>query len=226
VETLASLFVSLIAAVNAFAPGANLPQVLGVQTENQLRLEPVAQEAIQTAQQTRQKAYEQFQEKQLEMQQLREQKREEFQQRLDGLKNQQKVKVLERSQNRLTSIQQKWLESWSKTLDRLSAILAKMDARVEELASQGVDTGGIESAIADAQEAIDEAEEELDNLAGEVFVIDVSDEESLGQDVRALIGQFKDQMREVLSSVKAAKEAVVGVYRMYLSINTGEENEE
>jgi hypothetical protein len=104
--------------------------------------------------------------------------------------------------------------------------LAKLDAGVEELASQGVDTGGIESAIADAQEAIDEAEEELDNLAGEVFVIDVSDEESLGQDVRALIGQFKDQMREVLSSVKAAKEAVVGVYRMYLSINTGEENEE
>ncbi|OGM31008.1 hypothetical protein A2630_01590 [Candidatus Woesebacteria bacterium RIFCSPHIGHO2_01_FULL_44_10] len=233
-ESLASLFVTLIVAVNAFAPAANLPNKLGVDTSVRAAVladedELLPQEAlnrIQEAERLRQEAGQNLQERRETALENSLQNREEFQARLQGLRDEKKRKVLENLDRRMTSVFSKWVSHWSDILSRLIKILAKLEVRAERAAESGLDTTAVDEAIANAEATIADAQAALDGLADNDYVFEIGDENNLGQDVKAFLAQFKEDMSQVRDLVKQARDEVHTAFQELRNLISQNENEE
>lgn len=237
-ETLASLFVSLVVAANAFVPQVDLadrlgvvqgqPDVLSETAESDLSIEARdrVRDAIRTAEERRTEAASRIQDKRRETQDRLTDKREEFQERLSNLRDERKAQVLENVDRRLSSILTRWISHWNNVLSRLDQILAKVTTRAERLAQNGVDVSVVNSAIDSAEAAIARAQEQIDELAGKDYVFEVGEEASLGEDVRTFLASFKEDMRTVSEAVKSAREAVHQAIRSLNSVIPDTQNDE
>ena len=122
--------------------------------------------------------------------------REEFQERVKTIKSERKQKVLVNLDQRFTSVNEKWIEHWGNILDRLESILDKVGDKAD---------------TTDARSKIAEAREVIINHKDENYIITITDENNLGQDVQSLISQFKEDLSEIRSSVKSARDSVHSV---------------
>lgn len=133
--------------------------------------------------------------------------REEAQAKRAELRDEKKQEILENLAARKDAILDKWIEHWGRIVDRLNAILEKINSRAARLEEQGADISGVQAAVTAAQDAILDAEALLDELAGKDYVLDFTDESSVGTDIRGIISQFKEDLASVRVAVKAAREA-------------------
>ncbi|MEK7188333.1 MAG: hypothetical protein AAB685_00590 [Patescibacteria group bacterium] len=128
-ESLAKLFVGLVAIGNVFFPKANLPQVLGIRDEIKQGQKENREEVSQ--------------------------KREEFRNKLKTLKDEKKKLIVEKIDQKYDLVNKKWVEKWNKGLVRLTDILAKIKQRDREGKLRQV-ISNAEAKIAAAQAKVDE----------------------------------------------------------------------
>lgn len=196
-----------------FPKGVQITQVTPfTQTLNVSPFDPTSvarvREALEASTARRKAVLEEYQARRREATQEAKTQREEFRTRLSEIRDLRKRKILENLNEKLTQVHERWLEHWSRILDRLSRILAKIETRKDKLADNGCEVSGVTSAISAAEAAIAGAQEVLNEQAGKTYVIEISEEQGLGEDVRALIAQFKEDMKATLAAVKGAREAV------------------
>lgn len=132
----------------------------------------------------------------------REVMRDEFRQKLTQIRDERKQKIVENLATRIANVNTKWVEHWNNVLARLENILAK----IEERSGGEVDTASAEAAIATAQEAVN-------TQAGKTYEIEITDEETLGENVSKTLGEFHKDLRVVHALVKTAREEVVKALR-------------
>ena len=226
-ETLAKLFVGLVTVANTVAPQANLPQVLGVQiaqetsvtetldlnTDNVETVRNTARDKVRArveeAKTNREQALEEFQARREAAKEERELKREEFKQKLSEIKDERKRKIVELLDLRTDKLVERWVEHWNIVLSRLTEILAKIESRADKAEEAGHDVSGVRTAIAEAEAAIAEAQNAVNELAGKTFVIEITDEDSLGQNVSDSVHQVREELQAVREKVRAARQAVL-----------------
>lgn len=138
--------------------------------------------------------------------------RKEFKQRLEEIKDERKANIVENLDERLAERNEKWVNHFNRVLTRLNQIIAKIKARAEELAGQGTDVGEVNTQIAEAEAAIAAAQEAVNVQATQVYTIDITDEEGLGDDVSQTIGEFKDDIKAVWKKVREARKQVVEAF--------------
>lgn len=127
-------------------------------------------------------------------------RREEFKQKLEGIRDERKQKILENLDTRITNVNAKWTERWNNVLKRLSEILAKIDARSDDSA--------VDIAVNEAEVVIARAQNAVSEQAGKTYDIEISQEETLGENAREALSEFYTDLRGVHAVVSEAREAV------------------
>src|SRR3989344_3133466 len=208
-ETLAKLFVGLVTVANTVAPQANLPQVLGVQIAQETSVTETLDLNTDNVETVRNTARDKVRARVEEAKTNREQALEEFQARREAAKEERKRKIVELLDLRTDKLVERWVEHWNRVLSRLTEILAKIESRADKAEEACHDVSGVRTAIAEAEAAIAEAQNAVDELAGKTFVIEITDEDSLGQNVSDSVHQVREELQAVREKVRAARQAVL-----------------
>jgi len=243
-EALANLFVTLVTVANTVLPQANIPQVLGVKIaedevlDDRVSTEPVPltlrleqqnemkkrlREAQEEARKKREEIVNEFRERRQEALAELEKKREEFQLKLQEIKDERKQKIVENIDERLSSLNEKWVSHWNRVLSRLTEILAKITSRADALAAEGVDVSSVRSAVTVAEAAISAAQEAVNNQVSNTYVVDITSEENLGQDVKSVISDFHANIKSVWDKVKSARLAVGDALKVLKEVASNDE---
>ncbi len=170
--------------------------------DNRIEIKEKREELKMTIQKQREEAKEKFKIQ-----------REEFKTKMSGIKDQRKKEVVERVDNRLSSINKNRTAALTKHLENMSAILIRIQDRVAKKKSDGVDTSAVEKAIVEAESAIDTAKDAVDSQAAKEYVVTITDETKLKVDVKSAFDQFKSDMEATVLAVKQAKEALTAAAR-------------
>jgi chromosome segregation ATPase len=228
-----SVVASLLISFNVLAPShlasddiSTTDARLETETEDQEEERERLIEAKREALEKREAALEELRERKQAVLREMEQNRDEFREKLAEIKDDRKQKVAENLADRFSSINDKWVTHWNSVLDRLSEILAKVDARADTLASEGKDVSAVKTAISAAETAISGAEEAINEQAGKIYEFEIDTEENLGQNVKAAIAEFHEDLRSVQTLIKDAREAVGGAIRALKNVVGSEQDED
>ena len=235
-EILATLFVSLVTFANTLVPQANLPQVSGihavrdtaVSVTNDLKKEDGlvdrsavrqrVREAVEETRNRRQETVDEFRANREKAREEMQTKREEFRTKLAEIKDARKRKIVELIGLRFEKLNERWVNHWNKVLARLAEILTKIGTRADKAEAAGRDVSAVRAAITAARAAISAAQDALNTQAGKTYVIEITNEENLGQNVRETIQLARGDLRGVREKVREARQAVIEALRVLKGI--------
>lgn len=134
--------------------------------------------------------------------------RQEFKEKLDAIKDLEKKAIVERIDLKISNLNSRHTEKLAGALDRLQTFLDKISSEGAQLKTNGTDTSVLDSAVTSAQTAVNSAKNSVSNQSAEIYVIELSDEEKLGQAVSPVVKQFRSDIQLTHQAVVAAKNAV------------------
>lgn len=233
VEGLATFFVTLVLIAGSIAPNSNLAKRLGVTRKTGVLSEESAtysaspkeerRNALEETRRVRKEALQGIREERKKALEEAKTRREEFKNKVGEIRDQRKKEAVERIDENIGKHNEKWVEHWNKVLSRLSEILAKIKTRTDKAAGEGKDVTAVNSAISAADAAIAAAQSSIDAQAGKTYVIEITDEEHLGENVSEVVRGFKTDVKATFEKVQAAKRAVHDAYKVLKSILKPEE---
>jgi hypothetical protein len=156
----------------------------------------------------------------------RQEARDEFRERLAEIKDAQKRERLEHVGQMLDQINERWTAHFDNVLLRLSEILAKIGTRADKLEEDGQDVVSVRDAIADAEIAIDAAQVVVNTQAGNSYVIDITDEESLKGDVKSARDELHADLTATRDEVRTARQAVHDAFQALKDVRSVQDTEE
>lgn len=134
--------------------------------------------------------------------------------RLGAFKDKKKAEVVDRLNKNLNNINKKMTEQMLKHLDRITAILTKLESRVNSAKPDVKDVTAAKEAIADAKSVIDSATEAVKVQAEKDYTITVSSETKAKGDVQKVREQLHADLKAVRQMVVDAKQAVANAIRV------------
>ncbi len=138
-------------------------------------------------------------------------RRTAFTQKLKEIKDARKKTVVERVDTKLATINKNRTDSMTKVLERLEALLTKFSEKAKTLKGQGVDTASVESAISEAETAIENAKTAVLTQAANEYTPEITDETTLRQTVGAALKNLQNDLKTTYGVVTDAKRAVMKV---------------
>ena len=223
-ETLAAFFVTLVTVVNAFAPKANLPRVLGVNITQNAAIDTAVdqsddivmnRERIQTrnvvleeAKAKREAEREEIKAKREAAKEDFEVRREEQKQKREEIRDARKKGIIEKVEQIMSRNNEVRTNHLNEVLGRLGEIMAKIQSRIEKISAQGVDVSTANSALETAKTAVSNAQEAVSEQAGKSYIVEVTGEDKLRQDAQVTFTQFKSDIKSAYNLVKSARDSV------------------
>lgn len=151
------------------------------------------------------------------------QAREEFKQKVAELRDQNRQRLILNIDERIQTVNKNWTDHWSTALDRLDTILGKIETRLQNYDG---DTTDIDSAIVDAKDSIATARTAVEAQANKDYVIEITDDTTIGSQMRGLISQFHEDLTATRTVVNDAWQAVRDVFNTVMRVtNLGKTNE-
>lgn len=144
-----------------------------------------------------------------EMKEQYKERKEEFKNRLAELKDARKKAIVERIDTKMSTINTNHTDRMANVLEHMEEILGRLNDKVTNAASNGVDTTAAEAAIQDAQEAIDAAKNAVTTQAGKEYVITIGDEGALRNTVGTTTSQLRSDLQATHKLVIDAKQKVM-----------------
>lgn len=135
--------------------------------------------------------------------------------RLAKFKDQKKADRVEKFNENLNKINENRTNSMLKFIDRMSEILAKVEARVNSVTDK--DTSSAKAAIAEAKTKIDTAKAAVEAQAGKDYTITVSTETKVKDDAKVVKESLHSDLQSVKQLVTDAKQAVANAIRVAAS---------
>lgn len=135
-------------------------------------------------------------------------KREEFKMRLQTIRDENKKLIIDRIDINISSMNKKAGFRLSTVLEKLQSILNRIVAKAAALKTKGVDTTAVDSAVASAQKAINDAKIAVANQIEKIYVIQIASESALRSDVGSTISLLRGNLRDTYKAVLDAKLAV------------------
>lgn len=139
--------------------------------------------------------------------------REAFLKKKQELRDENKKRILEKVDALIKEVNTKQTDQLSNILRKFSKILDEMATKAAEPKSAGADTTAFNSAMDAARKAIQEAEAAVASQAAKQYVITISSENALRENVGNTRSQLESDIRSSRESVKKAKDAVKDVAR-------------
>lgn len=229
-EGLAQVFISTVLFLNALAPQAQVPQVLGVKISDESvgtkvmnnvanTKSSVREQRLQEARTKRQESQDLLREKIDSQRRMHQSKREEFRNNLNNLRDDNRRKALENLDNKIINTNTRWTDHWMDISDRLFSILARAQSRVDKLEEQGVDVSQVSVLVVSAQSDIEIAQEIISDQAVKQYIIVVSDESGVRVSAQTQSETLKHDLTETMNSVSKARSSVRSVISALKTIN-------
>lgn len=152
-------------------------------------------------------------------------KKEEFREKLKAIRDEKKRLVVERIDEKISTMNKNHTARFSKVLEKLEMILNRITQHAQNLKSKGIDTLKLDSAVASAKSAINAAKVAIEGQAAKTYTLDVASESRLKTTVGSIVSMFRKDLRDVHKTVVEAKQAVQNA-EMELAKVRGEAKEE
>lgn len=130
------------------------------------------------------------------------------QNRFQEIKSEKKRVVLKRIETKMAAINKKRTDRWVALLDKLSSFLNSIREKQAAAKSAGRDTASLDVAILAAKSAIDRAKEAVATQAAKQYILEVTDQPTLRQQVGAVMSKLQRDLRDTHKVVVEAKQAV------------------
>lgn len=134
--------------------------------------------------------------------------------KLEAFKDRKKAEIAERVNTNLNKINKKQTEQMLKHLDRMSVILDKLEARVNQGRPDIKNPGTTKTAIADARSSIASTSAAVSAQAQKDYTISVTSESRIKTDVKAQRDALHSDLLSVRKMVIASKQAVANAVRV------------
>lgn len=164
-----------------------------VRVENRVEVRTNVQEALQEAREARVEA------------------RENLRFQLAQIKDERKQQIIESAMERIQSMNDRWVAHWENVLERLAGILDKVDIRIDESNLSTADKLSVETLVSTARDAIAAASTSVNTQASEVYSIEITDESTLGSNMKTVMAQLRNDTRNVIEDINVARKAVAEV---------------
>ena len=135
-------------------------------------------------------------------------KRQEYKQRLSEIRDKKKSAILERIDNKITTLNKKHTDRFNKLLEKLTSILSRIEAKADDIETDGVNVSTVDVAVQNAKDAIAIAQREITEQTGKDYVIEIDEENNLGSVVSSALNEFRKDMAIIRDSVKVVRDAV------------------
>lgn len=135
--------------------------------------------------------------------------RDVFKQRLAALKDQRKKNVVDKVDQKLSTVNKNRTDHMGDVLDRLSGILDKISEKAALLKNQGKNTASLDTAIANARTAITTAQTAVTAQAAKEYIAQIADETTLKTTVGTTVSQLQSDLLATRKTVIDARMAVL-----------------
>lgn len=146
-------------------------------------------------------------------------KREEFKEKIQTIKDEKKKAVVDRLDAKMNNVNTNRTARFTSAISKLRAILGKIQDKATAAKTSGKDTSTLDTALLDAQTALDAAEEAIAVQAEKEYVITVEDESTLRSTVGSTTKQLQEDLRATHKLVVGAKQAVQNARKELASLN-------
>lgn len=139
------------------------------------------------------------------------QKREEFKQKIKARLDARKQEIAKRLADRLTTVNQRHTEIALRFLEKIETVLLeKIEARALNIEDEfGIDLSAVHQAVDNARAKINEAIAAVQNQAAKVYVVEIQENERVGQAIRRTVLNLREDLRQLRTNyLRPAKEAV------------------
>ena len=179
-----------------------------VRQERQEARQEVRQERRAEAQQKIQEVRENIKQRRQEIKEKVIEKREQVKERLQTIKDQRKQKIAERLYEQMNNLNIKVAERLFLIVDKLEAVLGRVETRTEKAGQNGGDVSAVRTAIEGAQNAISASRAAIETQAQKVYTFEVNTEETLKNDIGVARQALRDDLQQVRQTIVTAREAV------------------
>ncbi len=131
-----------------------------------------------------------------------------FRARLQQIKDAQKRKIVEHIVGQLEALNKRLTDHYLNVLDKLSGVLNRIRSRADKVAADGFNVLNVQTAISDAERALNDARTAVITQAGKSYDPTVLVEAKLKDNVKSVRQAVRDDLNTVLDAVKAARSAV------------------
>lgn len=139
--------------------------------------------------------------------------REALKKQAEKIKDERKRALVERLGGKFDELNGNRTEHFGDVLEKLSAMMSRIDERVARAKAAGKDVAAVEAASAAAKKAIADAEAAVKTQAEKVYKVTVSGEAKAREEVKAVRDAYHADIKALEAKVKAAREAVQNVAR-------------
>ncbi len=134
-----------------------------------------------------------------------------FQEKLKTIKDAKKQSLLERIVNKITTFNTTQTTRMTSNLEKLTSLITSFEEKVVKAKAAGQDTTSAEAAISSAKTALASAKTAVAAQLIKDYTITINTENTLRNDVGAVMSQFRSDMQTTHKAVVDAKQAVMQV---------------
>lgn len=149
---------------------------------------------------------------------IRSEKRQQFQDKITTIKDEKKQVLVERLDGKFTALNLRQTTRMKERLDRLASVVSRLQDRIAQLKANGQDTTSAETAIAEAQKAIETSTIAVDTQASKEYIPQITTESALRQTVGITSQQLKTDLTATHKTVITAHQAVVKAHQSIVAL--------
>lgn len=155
-------------------------------------------------------------ERKTKMEEMREtfkEKRDDFKEKIETIKDERKKQLTEKIDNRMSTVNKNQTARMTNALGKLTEHINKLEERVAQAKEKGIDVSTVEALITTAKTAISTALAAVETQATKDYAFTITDEENLGQSVKASYDVLSQDLKNTQGLLLKAKESVVAAYK-------------
>jgi len=176
--------------------------------EVRLQQKEKIQEVVKQLKQEREESRQESQNKKEELRLRILEAKDELRNQLKNIKDGDKKVIIERIMDNIQSLNIKTTNILSENINQIENVLISIELRIEKAGSRGLDISNAKTQLEKAKGAIEYARNEINIQSNKVYVIDITDENNLKEEVRLVRNQFRDDIENVRGIIQKAREAV------------------
>ena len=189
-----------------------------------------AQQAGTSSGQPRQSALDkslQFKEKvatkSLELKGNIEERKQKFQENLKNFKDEKKRRLVERLHQRMGTVNKKATDILLKRLERLEAILGKIESRAQKKEVNGAKVTAVYTEIEAVNENIADLKDKIVEQADKVYDFDISDEQNVRSQAQPAVLLIKTDLKSLRDELVSIRKEMVDLVQMLAGIRAAAE---
>lgn len=152
-------------------------------------------------------------------------RREALKEKIAAIKDKRKQSLVERIDEKLANVNKNITNQFVKALERISALLDKLEAKAKTLEENGADTTAFNTALEKARDDVATAQSAVSSQAGKEYNAAIKDEDSLKNTMGEVMQSLQADLKTIRELVFTAKKSAIATARELLKLRKPEKTD-